>query len=735
MKHFAPLVICFLLAAVGHTTAAAGRDFRLDDGHAVRVFMPSGLAPVAESAFGMFRSDVAQVLGTEVVAARSARRAYVVCRIDGSLPREGFRLQVRRGRLLVTGADAHGVAYGLLEVSRLMGVSPWEYWADCRPARRSAFVLPDGYCDAQSPRVAFRGIFINDEDWGLNPWATAQEPEALTCREGSIRGAIGPEVNERIFQLLLRLRANYYWPAMHEVSQPFFTIAGNREMAARYGIYMGGSHCEPMACSVAAEWAMRGEGAYDYVTNREGVLRFFAERVEEVKDQDVLYTIGMRGVHDSGMLGVKTAEDKRRYLQMAIDDQRALLADKVNADVTQVPQVPQVFIPYKEVLEIYRDGLTVPDDVTLMWTDDNYGYIRHYPDSTERARSGGNGIYYHVSYWGRPHDYLWLGTFSPTLLYRQLSDAYRRGIQRIWIVNVGDIKPSEYQIEEFLTLAWDGREPDMEAFYAREFGAALAPAIVAVMQEHYALAEQRKPEHMAGTRTEEPDRAYWNTLRAIDGWTKGDVAERVARYQAVSDAAEGLWQQVPEARRDAFFQLVKYPVQAAAQMNFKFLCPERCLEAYDSIQSLTYIYNKVCAAGKWDGIMDMQPRRLPVFGRVLPEQVPAYPDGASAAERRLHDMRFVSSADSVTLTVRLEPTHPVTDRLRFAVSVDGCEPVTCEYQTYDRSEEWKQNVLRGYAERTVRLPLSAAAEHKVTFTPLDDGVQLKEILLGEGAME
>ena len=236
-------------------------------------------------------------------------------------------------------------------------------------------------------------------------------------------------------------------------------------------------------------------------------------------------------------------------------------------------------------------------------------------------------------------------------------------------------------------------------------------------------------EHMGGTRTEESNRTYWDQLHPIDDWTKGDVAYRVARYQALSDAVEQLWGNIPEHKRDAFFQLVKYPVQGAAQMNFKLLCPERCVEAYDSIASLTRIYNKVCAGGKWDGIMDMHPRDLPVYSKVKPEQLPVYPDGPRWEDREIKDMRFVSDGDSVTLEVRLLPTHPVNKKLSFSIAVDGGKAEVREYQTYDRSEEWKQNVLHGYAVRTVTLPLDKSRrEHQITFKPLDEGVVLKHIL-------
>ena len=687
--------------------------------------------PVSSTALEMLRGDVKTVLDAQMVVVKNPKRSEIVATLDRTLPREGFRVDVDKGRLWVTGADAHGLAYGLLEVSRLLGVSPWEWWADCVPCSQERFVLKEGYTMAQSPAVAYRGIFINDEDWGILPWSG---------------GVIGPETNERIFQLLLRLRANYYWPSMHEVSRPFFTIEGNREMAHRYGIYVGGSHCEPMGTSPATEWKMRGVGDYNYVTNREHVLNFWRERVDEVKGQDMVYTIGMRGVHDGAMQGVKTKEEKLKYLQQVIDDQRELLATAMETDAANIPQV---FVPYKEVLDIYHSGLNVPDDVTLMWTDDNYGYIRHFPDEQERSRQGGNGLYYHVSYWGRPHDYLWLGTFSPFLMRQQLAEAYERGIRQMWVLNVGDIKPAEYQMEAFLNMAWgetlfrDEEEASaaeleqmaMHHFYAREFGEALADTLTSVMVDHYRLAFDRKPEHMGGTRVEEADKQYWGTFRPISGWTQADVMRRTGAYQQLSDAVEALATQVPAHRRQTYFQLVKYPVQAAAQMNFKFLCPERSGEAYDSIVSLTHIYN---SNPRWRGIMDMVPRKLPVFSKVTAPL--SYPKAQLATilydadtwqlvpkgEERAFE--FEAAGDSVCFDIRLLPMHPVSgERLAFSVSVDGGVPQQFDYQTYDRSEEWKQNVLRNYAQRHARFPLVSGIQHTLTFKALTEGVYLRSI--------
>ena len=702
---------------------AEAQDFMLKRGAKVTVYMAPTDEPVASTALQMLAEDMKRVLEAKVVPVQKEKKAQVVAVFDDCLPREGFRLHVESGRLYVRGADAHGLAYGLLEVSRLMGVSPWEWWADCEPAKRLEVVLQEGFTNEQHPAVAYRGIFINDEDWGILPWSG---------------GVIGPDTNERIFQLMLRLRANYYWPSMHEVSKPFFTIEGNREMAHKYGIYVGGSHCEPMGTSPATEWKMRGEGDYNYVTNRENVQKFWAERLDEVKGQDMVYTIGMRGLHDGSMQGVKTKEEKLHYLQEVIDDQRNLLAVHVNPDVTSIPQV---FVPYKEVLDIYHSGLKVPDDVTLMWTDDNYGYIRHFPDSVEVSRKGGNGLYYHVSYWGRPHDYLWLGTFSPALLRQQLTEAYQRGIRRMWVLNVGDIKPAEFQIEEFLNMAWEGVDgtdetADLHRFMEREFGETLADTLTSLMTDHYRLAFDRKPEHMGYTRVEEADKKYWNTFRPILDWTKETVVQRVADYQRLSDAVETLEGQVPAHRRQAYFQLVKYPVQAAAQMNFKFLVPERSGEAYDSIVTLTHIYN---SNPRWKGIMDMAPRKLAVFGPVTEPIV--YPD----AEKRQvlfetdtwlsvplgeeKTFAFETSGETYGAYVYLLPTHPVAgDRLTFSLSADGGEAQTFDYQTYDRSEEWKRNVLRNHAYRFMPLELGEG-RHVLTFKALTEGVYLRGIQL------
>ncbi len=683
--------------------------------------------------------------------------------------KQAFLLTVSQdGKLVVAGSDSHGTAYGILEISRLLGVSPWEWWADVTPEKRETFRLSSKFRELQSPSVEYRGIFINDEDWGLMPWGNQ------TYEPSDVKGEIGPRTNERIFELLLRLRANTYWPAMHECTLPFFLTKGNREMAKKYGIFVGASHCEPMACNAAGEWSRRGKGVYDYVNNSPAVYKFWEDRVKEVAGQEMLYTLGMRGVHDGKMQGAKTVEEQKAVLDRVPADQRGLLEKYVNKEVTQVPQV---FIPYKEVLDIYHAGLQVPEDVTLMWCDDNYGYIRHFPTAVERARKGGNGVYYHVSYWGRPHDYLWLGTMSPSLIYQQMKLAYDQGIQKMWILNVGDIKPAEYQIELFMDMAWnldkvssEGVTVHLKHWLERELGTSCAKAVLPVMQEHYRLAHIRKPEFMGNTREEENNPIY-RVVKDLP-WSEREINERLNAYDELSETVEKAASKVPVDRQSAYFELVKYPVQAAAQMNRKLLYAqlarhdkvdwEKSDAAYDSIAALTQHYNSL-ENGKWNRMMDFKPRKLPVFNRVE-RKAAAAPmiadrkaacqwngadakkgnavvceglgyEGKAAEIRKGDALTFYFGnlkTDLLEVDIRLLPNHPVQgDKLRISVSLDGAEPEVIAYETEGRSEEWKENVLRNQAIRKIVLPVSGKKSHQLVIKALDEGVILDQIMLYE----
>lgn len=772
MKKHLIAIFAILLA-----TSAYAAPWKISKGQTVRVSVQE-TPLVVGTALDILKKDFMNVLDAPVQIC-DATQADIVIRTVGQGPREGFSIKVSSGKLIIEGSDPHGTAYGILEVSRLMGVSPWEWWADVTPSKLESFRLPSGFRTEQSPSVEYRGIFINDEDWGMMPWSGKNyEPT-------DVKGQIGPKTHEKIFELLLRLRANAFWPAMHEVTYPFFMTPGNREVAQKYGIYVGTSHCEPLLCSTPIEWPRRASGEYNWLTNQQEVRRFWEQRVKETAEQPVIYTLGMRGLHDGKMNGADTPEQQKAVLADVLRTQREMIASH-----RDLLQVPQVFIPYKEVLDVYNTGLEVPEDVTLMWCDDNYGYIRHFPTEAEASRKGGNGIYYHVSYWGRPHDYLWLGTASPYLLYQQMSLAYEKNIRKMWILNVGDLKPAEYQIELFMDMAWDiskvrkqGVRAHIEDFAARNFGQEKASDIASVLHEHYRLAFIRKPEHMGNTRDYEKNRIHW-VVKDLP-WSLSCIDKRLAEYKSLSDWCEAY--KPGAALDDAFYHLVKYPVQGAYQMNLKLLTAQKARHglasweesdaALDSIKALTAIYNKgIRNNGKWNGMMDYQPRRRKVFepvkrtvadkpmvedidyiavlkggdcyGKAMiydglgysekSAMIPAgnavtyrfkYSDGCKAGTSdRLSDKADSASPRRVEVDLRFLPVHPVIgNSLRVEVSLDGGEPVLIDYATAGASEEWKLNVLCNQAIRRVSLPLSSSKTHILTVNALDEGVVLDEI--------
>ena len=766
MKRAIYLTAALLLG--GTAVHAKGKPFVIHKDKDVTITLPSEALPVLRTTTELLGRDVRCVFGDTIREVSADADISVTIDPKSVSEPQGFRMNVdNKGTLNIAGHDSHGAAYGIIELTRLMGVSPWEWWADVTPEKKTKFELPSGFMAEQSPSVPYRGIFINDEDWGLMPWATK------TFEPTDVKGEIGPKTNSKIFELMLRLRANTYWPAMHSCSQPFFLTKGNREAAEKYGIYIGTSHCEPMASSSLGEWPRRGVGEYDYVHNSENVVKFWEDRVKEVSGQEMVYTLGMRGIHDGPMRGAKTVEEQKNALSQVIKDQRSLIAKYVNSDVSKVPQV---FIPYKEVLDVYNAGLEVPDDVTLMWTDDNYGYIRHFPTEKERARKGGNGVYYHVSYWGRPHDYLWLGTFSPALLQQQMNLAYDRGIQDMWILNVGDIKPAEYQIELFMDMAWNidnvrqqGVKDHLNNFLAREFGKEKANELTDAMMESYRLAYIHKPEFMGNTRTE--DRSSWLTVTDLP-IGRDSLLTRLKEYDRISDLVERVAHNIPEQRKDAYFQIVKYPVQGAAQINHKLIKGQFARHgegrwedsdaAFDSIKALTKIYNKgFHNNGKWNKIMDRRPRRQSVFDRVertpvtspfedeprplfklnavqgkgnfRPLEYLGY-EGGAAMLAAIEPVSFTFpeiESDSVALDLRFLPGHPLDGKsLAFKVIVDGNESDRIEYQTVGRSEEWKVNVLWNQARRKVSLPINKSlSSHSLQIIPLSEGVILDQVLV------
>lgn len=526
---------------------------------------------------------------------------------------ECFIIKTVGSNLVIAGSDRRGTAFGIFHLSRLMGVSPWVYWADVLPAKRKQLFVTGSYV-SKEPSVKYRGIFINDEDWGLFPWAKRNIDTDVQN--------IGPKTYAKVFELLLRLKANYLWPAMHDSTKAFYYYKQSPKVADDYAIAIGGSHCEPMLRNNVCEWEQTFEeeykkkpGEWRYDVNKAEIFKYWDDRIKEAVNYESVVTIGMRGVHDGSMPGPKDPDAKVKLLENVITDQRGILENNFRLPAEKLPQI---FVPYKEVLSLYRRGMKLPDDITIIWPDENFGYIRQLSTPEEQKRSGGSGIYYHLSYLGGPHDHTWLSSTSPSLISYEMTKAFQFGADRLWVVNVGDIKPAEMETQFFLELAYDingwtpGKAQQYSLHWATQtFGVTSAAAIADIKNEYYRLAQEGKPEFMR----------MLNYLPAAR-------EERLAAYTRLYEKTEALKKQIPSWLQNAFFELVEYPVKGSALINQKIFYAQMSYEfpvkakeysqqskaAFDKIKELTLHYNTGIENGKWNGMMDYKPRNLAVFG-------------------------------------------------------------------------------------------------------------------------
>lgn len=526
-----------------------------------------------------------------------------------------------RTALVIAGSDRRGAAYGLFTLSELIGVSPWYWWADVPVKKHAALHVDAPPTYSQTPSVRYRGIFLNDEDWGLTPWASQTfEPE---------RGNIGPRTYAKVCELLLRLKANYLAPAMHPVSTSFNQIPENKLVADTFAIVMGSTHCEPLLLNTASEWDTKTMGPWNYDKNKEGINRVLTQRVRENSPYENVYTLALRGLHDGAMSTTLPMHEKVRMLQQALLDQRRILAENIDRPVETVPQA---FTPYKEVLEIYSNGLELPDDITIVWPDDNYGYMKRLSGVREQRRTGRSGVYYHVSYLGVPHSYLWFSTTPPSLMYEELRKAYDTTADRLWLLNCGDLKGSEMQVSLFLDMAWDiGRftADNVVTYPARWlagiFGEAYYDRLEAMTREHLRLAFPRKPEYMGwGYHWNRFDHNCEQLTDTDFSFTNYDEAQRrLEAYRQLGARAEALLHEIGDEARPAFYQLVYYPLRGAELMNRMTLGGQRnrwyarqgraatnavrdeVQRCYDSLQVITRGYNSLLG-GKWNHMMSMR---------------------------------------------------------------------------------------------------------------------------------
>jgi len=656
-----------------------------------------------------------------------------------------------RSALVIAGSDRRGTAFGVFELSEAIGVSPWVWWADVAPPHRDTLLIAPGAYSLGPPSVKYRGIFINDEDWGLQPWAAkTYEPEV---------GDLGPKTYARVCELLLRLKANFLWPAMHPCTRAFNLHPLNKAVADDYAIVMGSSHCEPMLRNNVTEWDTARYGGWDYEKNRKALLDYWETRLRENGRFENIYTLGLRGLHDGAMPGGGTTADKVSRLQRVLGDQRDMLARDVSP---KIDQVPQVFVPYKEVLSLYQNGLKLPEDVTLVWADDNHGYIRRLSTPGEQTRSGGAGVYYHVSYWGAPADYLWLCTTPPGLIWEEMTKAYDHGARTVWMLNVGDLKPAEIDLEFFLRMAWNRESWDENAqpvFLAdwarRNFGPKPAAAIAAILDEYYRLNYPVRPEHLLSTPCDEKEL-------------------RLRRFDRLVKKTDAILETLPPDLRDAFYELVVYPVRGSALMNQKFLSPSPALAlaAHGQIQAETKFYNEQVAGGKWRHMMSANPRNQPVFQKppARPPTTAAPAAGALSMEAEQPTRRTpqtgadwhviaglggsgnsvallptsatvtgqaaleydfaLPKTGEVTVMVRCIPTHALYPglKLRYAVSLDGHPPQSVDLESMEGSPQWRTNVLSAAATGITRQALTAGS-HTLQLRPLDPGLVFDKIVI------
>lgn len=521
--------------------------------------------------------------------------------------------------LVIAGSDKRGTIYGIYELSRQLGVSPWNWWADVPVVcHDEVYFLPGVYTDGE-PTVRYRGLFLNDEAPCLSGWVKEMFPDRdCPSAKSSARG-FNHHFYARVFELLLRLRANYLWPAMW--GNAFYDDDPlNMVTADEMGIIMGTSHHEPMARN-HQEWARHRKeyGAWDYASNQEVLDRFFREGMERCKDTEDLITIGMRGDGDAPMGGKEGEDDKyisrdeynKRLLERIITNQRRIIKEVTGRPAEKRPQVWAI---YKEVQRFYDMGLQVPDDVLILLCDDNWGNIRRVPQAKDRNRKGGWGMYYHVDYVGAPRSSKWMNMTPIAHLWEQMDLAYEYGIDRLWILNVGDLKPMEYPIQLFLDMAWRPSDFTSENFrrhavdFCRScFGDTQAEEAARIL-ETYSIYNGRVTPEMLSAKTYNVATGEFHTV--------------VQDYKALEADALRQYLTLPQEYRDAYYQLILFPVQAMANlyemyyavaMNHKLhgennpqanQWADKAEDCFARDRWLNNQYNHELAGGKWNHLMD-----------------------------------------------------------------------------------------------------------------------------------
>ena len=712
---------------------------------------------------------------------------------------EKFIIKTIGEQLVIAGSDKRGTVYGIYELSRQIGVSPWYFWADVPIEKHADIYIKKGEYTDGEPAVRYRGLFLNDEAPCLTTWVK----NTFGTNFGDHR------FYEKVFELILRLKGNYLWPAMW--GWAFYADdPENLKTADAMGIMMGTSHHEPMARN-HQEYARdrKGWGAWNYATNKQNLDRFFREGIERMNGTDDIVTIGMRGDGDEAMgNGTDT-----KLLESIIDNQRRIIKE-----VTKRPakETPQIWALYKEVQDYYDAGLRVPDDVTVLLCDDNWGNVRRLPTAEEQKRKGGWGLYYHVDYVGAPRNTKWINVTPIQNMWEQLQLAYNGGIRQLWILNVGDLKPMEYPIQLFMDMAWNPTKYTVDCsasplgssknlldhtrdFCAESFGcdqACEAASILNLVSKY----NGRITAEMLDAKT----------------YTTDEFAQVVAEYQALEARALRQFITLKPECRDAYRQLILFPVQAmgniyemyyAQAMNHELAAAgdpdancwaERCRQAFKRDSLLCLQYNKEIAGGKWDGMMiqkhisykdwndwypaDVCPDLIAVD---TPVQGPTFTpkDGyisieaehtysrtdATAAKWTVIPfmgrtrsavalMPYTTGTDGATLTYRFKADGAKTAKIHvitkstldfldkgglvYDVTLDGNSPVSINFNANlnEKPENiysiYYPTIARRVVEKEVELPLAASQDiHTLALHPQDPGIVFEKIVIDLGGYQ
>lgn len=641
---FAGLMLGMIFCTdLGAQTASAPLVLAAGGKTAPLLVAPTEVAGVKRAAADL-AADFGRVTGTDaVVVAQPPAQAAVVI-VAGTLGQspwidawasegrlvtselkgrwEAFRLQIVdrpfpgvERALVIAGSDRRGTIFGLYELSQHIGVSPWYWWADVPPTKSSTLTVPASLLVQKNPAVKYRGIFLNDEYPALTRWVASKYGMADVRTQPPVPEGVtnyGREFYTKIFELLLRLQANTLWPAMwnnaFNEDDP-----ENARLAHEYGIVMGTSHQEPMM-RAQKEWDRRfykEYGSWNYAKQPDLLESFWKAGIARNKDYDNLVTIGLRGANDTEMAPGGPEADKK-LLETIVARQRDLIAQ---ATGKTADQVPQVWALYKEVQDYYNAGMRVPDDVTLLWAEDNWGNLRRVPTAEERKRAGGAGIYYHFDYHGAPRSYQWINTTPISKIWDQMSLAHQYGADRLWIVNVGHLKGYEYPLSFFLKLAWDpdafqGETLDQytENWVAGLFGASLAPEAASILTELARYHGRIKPELLSPS-----------TFSAVNY----REAERVLeQWRSLETRAQAWFARLSPEAQDAGYQLVLFPVRASAILYDIYVSAgrnqlwaeqgrpaangqaDRVKALFKEFQALMDHYNGPFAQGKWSRFMD-----------------------------------------------------------------------------------------------------------------------------------